>query len=312
MLLSELNTPCLLVDLDVLDANVTKMADFCRTKKVGLRPHVKGHKNALVGKKQLAAGAVGLACQTMEEVEVMALNGLGPLLLTHGLAREDTVERFLNLGRHVEMMVTVDGIESSELLGRAARHRGQIAEVLVEVNVGQNRTGVEPGEHAADLAVAVSKIEGLRLRGLMGYEGHLQVSFPEYDKRKAEDKVSVGKLGMSVEAARKRDLDIEIVSAGGTGTYNIVPDFGVATEIQPGSYVMMDTRYGLIDTCGSDFGNALTILSTVVSTPSEKQAVVDLGWKGCGVEYSIFGWRGCRDRCWTELATVWPGTSTAS
>src|SRR5262245_32840124 len=122
------------------------MAEFCAMKKIGLRPHVKGVKNALVAKKQLDAGAVGLACQTMEEVEAMVLGGLGPLLLTHGLASGDAVERYLGMARQVEMMVTVDGVESAELLGRAARHRGQVADVLVEVNVGQNRTGAEPGD----------------------------------------------------------------------------------------------------------------------------------------------------------------------
>ncbi len=292
MRIEDLQTPCLLVDLDILEQNIRTMADYCAGQKIGLRPHVKGIKNPLLAKKQLEAGAIGLACQTMEEVEAMALNGLGPILLTHGLASGDAVERFLNLSKHVQMMVTVDGLESAELLGRAALHRNQVAGVVVEVNVGQNRTGVEPGEEAAELAVAVSRIGGLKFRGLMGYEGHLQVSIPEFEKRRAEDRLALGKLGQSVEAVKRKGLEVEMVSSGGTGTYNIAPEFGVATEIQPGSYVMMDHRYNRVQTCGTDFGNALTILTTVVSTPNLKQAVVDLGWKGCGVEYSIFGWDG--------------------
>jgi D-serine deaminase-like pyridoxal phosphate-dependent protein len=282
----------LLVDLDILERNIVKMAEFCKAKRCGLRPHVKAHKNPLIAKKQLDAGAIGVCCQTLEEMEAMVMSGIGPVLLTHMLASRNSVERFLNLSRERKAMVTVDGIENTELLAKAAAHRGMTVDILVEVNVGQNRTGAEPGEPTADLASLVSRTKGLKFRGLMGYEGHLQGSVPEFEKRKKEDFSSLDGLGRTIDAVKKRGLDVEIVSSGGTGTYNIACEYPGVTEIQPGSYVTMDHRYNLIETTGKDFGNSLSVLSTVVSTPNERQAVVDMGWKGCGVEYQIFGWQG--------------------
>jgi D-serine deaminase-like pyridoxal phosphate-dependent protein len=178
-----------------------------------------------------------------------------------------------------------------ELLARAAARRGLTLDVLVEINVGQNRTGVEPGEPAAKLATVVSRTEGLNFRGLMGYEGFLQLTIPEIEKRKIEDRKALAGISQSIDAVRKAGLEPEIVTSGGTGTYNIAAEFEGVTEIQPGSYVMMDHRYNMMETCGTDFKNSLNILSTVVSTP-EDRVIVDMGWKSASVEYQIFGWDG--------------------
>jgi len=291
--IDELPTPCLVIDLDIVEQNISKMASYCRSAGCGLRPHVKAHKNPLIARKQIDAGAVGLCCQTLEEAEAMIFNGIDKILLTNMIASENAITRFLNLRRNGEIMITLDSIEGAQLLGSAAQKRGLTIEVLVEINVGQNRTGVEPGEKAARFALAISKIAGLKFRGLMGYEGHLQLSIPEFEKRKTEVHKTLSNLAISLEAVRKESgLDADIVTSGGTGTYNITAEYDGVTEIQPGSYVMMDHRYNLMQTCGTDFGNSLKVLSTVISAPSEGRVVVDMGWKACSVEYQIFGWDG--------------------
>lgn len=292
MRIDDIQTPCLIVDLDKLDRNISKMASYCKSVGCSVRPHAKAHKNPLIARKQLAAGAVGLCCQTLEEAESLVYSGIEDVLITNIFASKIAFERILNLARNGRIILTVDSAEVAKLLSKAATERNNSLDVLVEINVGQNRTGVQPGPEAAKLAKLVSSLECLRFRGLMGYEGHLQLSIPEFDKRKLAVKSALSGLTESIEETKRAGIDVEIVTSGGTGTYNITADYEGVTDIQPGSYVMMDNRYNLIDTTGRDFQNSLFMISTVVSKPSDSQAVIDLGWKSASVEYSIYGWDG--------------------
>ena len=140
-------------------------------------------------------------------------------------------------------MVNIDGKENAELLASAARHKGLSANVVVEINVGNNKTGQGPGELAARFSQWISNLEGLRFRGIQGYEGHLQLSKPNFEERKKEAQISLQKITDTISALKKLGLDPEIVTCGGTGTYNISPGYPGVTEIQPGSYIMMDRRY---------------------------------------------------------------------
>jgi len=291
MNIEELPTPCLIVDLDLLEENISRMAAYCRSVKCGLRPHVKAHKSPFIAKKQMDSGAMGVCAQTLEEAESMILGGIDHVILTNMIISQNSLDRFLSLRRNGDIITTVDSIEGIELLEKAAAHRGLTVDVLVEINVGQNRTGVEPGEPAAKLATALSRTKGLNFKGLMGYEGFLQLTIPEIEKRKIEDQKALSGISRSIDAIRKAGFEPDIVTSGGTGTYNIAAEFEGVTEIQPGSYVMMDHRYNMIETCGTDFKNSLNILSTVVSTP-EDRVIVDMGWKSASVEYQIFGWDG--------------------
>jgi D-serine deaminase-like pyridoxal phosphate-dependent protein len=292
MEIDELPTPALIIDLDLVERNITKMQEFVRSKGCEVRPHSKAHKSPFIAKKQMQAGAVGQCCQTLIEAEAMILNGIDHVLLTHYLASANTIERFLNLGRNGEIMVTVDGTENAEMLARGARHRGMTADVIVEVDVGANRTGQQPGEPAAKLAKWVTQTEGLRLRGIMGYEGHLQVSTPDFEERKVKALACMANVTKTLAAMKGLGITPEIVSCGGTGTYNITAGYPGVTEIQPGSYIYMDRRYGEIGTAGTDFEKAMTVIATVVSTPTPTRAVTDLGWKAVGVEYEAQGFGG--------------------
>jgi len=289
--IEELPTPCVIVDLDVLEKNIATMARYCRSVKCGLRPHVKAHKTPFIAKKQVDSGALGVCAQTLEEAEAMILNGVDHVILTNMLVTKNTVDRFLNLRQNGDVIVTVDNPESAALLGKHANARKLTVDVLVEINVGQNRTGLPPGEPVAKLASEVSKMEGLRFKGLMGYEGFLQLSIPEMEKRRIEDRKALFGIMRSIDAVKKLGLVPEIVTSGGTGTYNIAAEFEGVNEIQPGSYVMMDHSYNRIATCGTDFQNALFLISTVISTHPDR-VVTDMGWKAASIEYQIYGWAG--------------------
>jgi D-serine deaminase-like pyridoxal phosphate-dependent protein len=292
MQIEELTTPALTIDLDVVERNIAKMQAFVRSRGCGVRPHAKSHKSPFIAKKQMQAGAVGQCCQTLLEAEAMMLGGIDHVLLTHYLASGSTIERFLNLRRNGDISITIDGTENAEMLAKASRHRGMTADVVVEVDIGANKVGQQPGEPAAKFARWVTETEGLRLRGIMGYEGHLQISTPDFNERKAKALTALGNVTKTLSALKALGISPEIVTCGGTGTYNITAGYPGVTEIQAGSYIYMDRRYGEIDTAGSDFEKAMVVIGTVVSTPTPTRAVTDLGWKAVGIEYEALGFGG--------------------
>ena len=292
MQIEEIETPALLIDLDILEKNIATMREKLSSKKCGYRPHVKAHKSAFVAHKQLANGAIGVTCQTIEEAEAMALSGVPDILLTNMVVSRGKIKRVLNLLHHSKIMVTVDSLENAKALASEAEKSHQVLDIVVEINVGQNRTGVAPGNAALDLVREVTGQRSLHFKGLMGYEGHLQCSIPDFEERKKKCGEALSHLLLTKELVEDEHIDVEIVTAGGTGTYNIASEITGITEIQPGSYVTMDHRYRMIDTCGKDFGCSMSVLATVISRPTNNRAVIDLGWKSVGLEYQILGWEG--------------------
>jgi D-serine deaminase-like pyridoxal phosphate-dependent protein len=292
MKIDDLPTPALIIDLDVVERNIAKMQSFVRSRGCELRPHAKSHKSPFIAKKQMQAGAIGQCCQTLLEAETLMLSGIEHILLTHNLASAPAIERFLNLRKNGEIMIIVDGTENAEMLAKAARHRGMTADVIVEMDIGINKAGQQPGEATAKFARWVTQTEGLRFRGIMGYEGHLQISTPNYEERKAKAQTALGGVTKSLDALREIGITPEIVTCGGTGTYNITAGYPGVTEIQPGSYIYMDRRYGEIGPAGTDFEKAMWVIGTVVSAPTQTRAVTDLGWKAVGIEYEALGFGG--------------------
>ncbi|HEV7653850.1 MAG TPA: alanine racemase [Mycobacteriales bacterium] len=268
MKVTDLQTPALLVDATALEHNLSTMAAALPGPR--LRPHVKAHKTTALAARQAAHGARAFTCATVREVEGMVAAGLGEDLL---LANEvlDTT-RLGALADRARITVAVD---SEQTVGAASR--GGVREVLVDVNVGLPRCGCAPEDagRIADLARA----KGLTVRGVMGYEGHLML-LPDAAQRRTMTADS-----MALLARAAADVGGDIVSAGGTGTY---ADNTVATEIQAGSYALMDTAYGAV---GLPFRPALTVLGTVVSAAppsSEIQppwVVADVGLKSLGMDH---------------------------
>ncbi len=282
MLRSQIPTPALLVDMDAMEANLQKMAAFFAHGPTRLRPHYKNHKSVALARRQLAHGAIGITCATLGEAEVLAQNGIHDILLANEIAGPIAIERFVQLSRTADIMVGVDNESSIAELSAASTHSKVQLSVVVDVNTGLGRCGVSPGEPAlalAQLAVA----QGLRFRGLTGYEGHCVRLPPGPDKVQAVQQ-AMEKLVLSANLIRSAGLSVEIVSAGGTGTYSISGRVPGVTEIQGGSYLLMDTDY---QTVCKDFDLALSVLGTVISRTGDERLILDIGLKEISSERGL-------------------------
>ena len=274
---AEVDTPALLLDLDRVERNLERYQRAADAAGLKLRPHAKAHKTAQLGRLQLERGALGLCCAKLAEAEALAAQGLDTFLVTTPVIGTGKIRRLIELARRARVMVVVDGEENVAELGRA----GVALDVLVDVDVGQGRTGVVPGKAAASLACAISRQKNLRFRGLQTYQGRLQ-SVASLEERTALVREAMAKLAESERAVKEAGLPVEIKTGGGTGSFPIDLQLKALTELQPGSYVTMDTNYAKVKLGGGEdhpLGNPLTILTTVISRPVPERAVVDVGWK---------------------------------
>jgi D-serine deaminase-like pyridoxal phosphate-dependent protein len=262
MKISELTTPALLVEGGRLEDNLRIMAEALPGER--LRPHVKAHKCTGLASRQAAAGHTGFTCATVREMEGLVRAGFAEDLV---LANEVVDATRLGALARAGARITV-AVDSEVTIDAAAR--AGVPEVLIDVNVGLPRCGSAPGQ-AGPLADR-ARSAGLIVRGVMGYEGHI-VGLEDRARRAAMLEESMGQLTLAAD-----DVGGEVISAGGTGTYNLN---SWATEIQAGSYALMDTAYGKLDL---PFAQALTILSTVISV-SPGWAVADCGLKALGMDH---------------------------
>jgi len=270
-----LETPALLLDLDLMEKNISRMSDYFSSRSAKLRPHVKNHKTPIIALKEIDAGAVGVAVAKLEEAEVMAWSGIHNIMIMNQIVTEEKIDRLLSLSKHAQVIVAVDNQDNVSKLSSMARSRGLSLDVVIEVDIGHHRAGVKPGKDALVLAQKVVSTRNLKFRGLGGYQGHVSLII-DPKERKIEDEKSCEKLVSTRDLIEDNGIPVEIVSAGGTGTYNYTGNYRGITEVQAGSYVTMDVGY--LD-CGIDFACALSILTTVSSTPSEDRAILDAGLK---------------------------------
>jgi D-serine deaminase-like pyridoxal phosphate-dependent protein len=280
--LREIDTPALLLDLDAMERNLTKMARFFGAGPTRLRPHYKNHKCPTLARRQMDAGAIGMTCATLTEAEALVTNGITDILISSELAGDRKIARYVDLACQADVKAVVDNPKAAAALAAAGRAKGRRLSVLVNVNVGQNRTGAKPGKPVLELARQVLT-EGLRLRGLMGYEGHVAHQMEGPEKEAAYD-LAMGALMRCRCLLEENEIHIEIVSTGGTGTHHLTPRFPGITEFQAGSYLVMDTEYA--NTC-KDFERALTVLGTVISKTEGERVVVDAGLKSISGEHGM-------------------------
>lgn len=280
----ELDTPALCLDLTVLEANLMHMALAAKSMGVGLRPHSKTHKSPVIAQMQIAAGAHGVTCAKVGEAEVMAQAGIRDILIANQIVTEDKIDRLMGLAAYTDVMVAVDTAENVADLRAAAEAHRVTLRVLVEIDIGLGRCGVAPGEPALKLAQRVDDSEWLRFEGVMGYEGHT-VMIADAGERKSKTEASLKLLTDTVDLLRGAGLEVNIVSSGGTGTYEITGAWPGITELQVGSYGTMDVQYR--ENVGiKDFDYALTLVTTVVSVKGER-AITDAGVKALTKD---FGW----------------------
>ncbi len=275
----DIPTPALVVDLRAMERNIERMARYFAERHCKLRPHFKAHKTPAIARRQLAAGScTGLTVATIGEAELIAEQGVcDDVLIANEILGPGKAARAARVAKQIDLKVAIDSDETLDDLARAARAEGTEIGVLVEVNMIRVRCGVRRGEPALELARRVGETEGVRLRGLMGYEAHV-MSIEDRAEREAEVARVMPRLLDTMQLVREEGLPCEIVSAGGTGTFDITGALEGITEIQAGSYVLMDTAYAKLDT---PFELALSVLGTVLARHRPEICVADCGHKAC-------------------------------
>ncbi len=289
---ADIQTPCLVVDLDAFERNVVKMRDFCTEMGVRHRVHGKMHKSADVAHYQISHGdAVGVCCQKVSEAESFARAGIKDILVSNqvrDLAKIDRLARMPKLGART--LCCIDDLDNVADLSAAAVKHGTQIEVLVEIDCGAGRCGVSAGQPVVDLAKAIETAPGLKFSGIQAYQGAMQ-HMQSFEDRKAKINIAIAMVRESVDLLKAEGLDCDIVGGGGTGSYYFEGNSGVFNELQCGSYAFMDADYQRIhDEEGkpiSEFENALFILSSVMSHAKTDRAICDAGLKAQSVDSGL-------------------------
>lgn len=278
----ELDTPCIVVDLDAAESNIAKLQAAANEMGVDVRPHSKTNKSPYWVRKQLAAGAIGVCCAKVGEAEVMVEAGVPEVMIPNQVIGKRKIARLIALARSASMIVAVEDSGNVDDLSEASSAAGTELGVIVEINVGMDRCGVD-GDGAVDLAKQIDAAPGLRFDGLMGYEGHT-VAERDYETRKINAEKAMAILTGAADQIRAEGIEVKLVSAAGTGTYNITGQVDGVTELQCGSYIFMDGDYLEVL---NDFEPALSVMATVISRQQEDVAVADFGLKSISVDRGI-------------------------
>jgi D-serine deaminase-like pyridoxal phosphate-dependent protein len=294
-----IDTPALVLELDAFEASLARMADFVRGSRVRLRPHAKSHKCPEIAKRQVALGAVGICAQKTSEAEAFVDAGIGDVLVSNEVVGRAKLDRLARLAKRAKVSVCCDDAANARDISAAARAAGSTLDVLIEVDVGQHRCGVEPGEPAAALAKEIASLPGLRFAGLHAYHGGAQ-HLRSVEERRAAIEGAAALARATKWLIQSRGIPCPTVTGAGTGTFPFERSSGVYDEIQPGSYVFMDADYNRnawADPAESfpKFEQSLFVLATVMSTPAPDRAVVDAGLKASSIDSgmpTLVGWPG--------------------
>ena len=272
-----IDTPALLVDLEQLERNIERMArTIIHEAGVGWRPHTKAMKTPALAQLCIGAGAHGITCAKLGEAEVMAAAGLRDILIANQIVGPVKIERLVKLAHQGEPMVCVDDIENARQIDAAARAEGVHIRVLIEVDVGMTRAGVQPGEPTVALARELAALKHVRFSGLQTWESHALSARDETHKR-ALVLEALAKVTDSAERIRTLGIPVDIISCGGTGTYWLSAFAPGITEIEAGGGIYSDVRYR--KSYGVDHDYALTLLATVTSRPTPTRIICDAGFK---------------------------------
>ncbi len=291
---ADIQTPCLVLDLDALERNIIKMGQFAKDKNMRHRVHGKMHKSVDVALLQeKLGGSCGVCCQKVSEAEAFVRGGIKDVLITNqvrDLAKIDRLARLPKLGARA--ICCVDDLANIAELSVAAVKHGTQIECLAEIDCGAGLCGVQSIEDVVAIATAIEAAEGLKFAGLQAYQGKLQ-HLDDYQERKAENEVAVAIVAEAIDALNSVGLDCDIVGGGGTGSYYFESESGVYNELQCGSYAFMDADYGrILDRDGKridqgEWQNALFLLTSVTSHAKADQAVCDAGLKAQSVDSGL-------------------------
>lgn len=290
----DIQTPCLILDLDALEANIRKMGDYAKAHGMAHRAHGKMHKSVDVLRLQMElGGAIGVCCQKVSEAEVFVRAGFKDVLVSNQVRDPAKIERLARLPLHGgRVIVCVDDVANVEDLSQAAQRNGTLLDCFIEIDCGAGRCGVTTTPAVLEIARAIAKAPGLRFTGIQAYQGAMQ-HIDSYEERKAKLDAAIAQVRDAVEALKAEGLEPQIVSGGGTGSYYFESNSGLYNELQCGSYAFMDADYGRIhDKDGQridkgEWQNALCILTSVMSHAKPDKAICDAGLKAQSVDSGL-------------------------
>lgn len=291
---ADIQTPCLILDLDALERNITKMGDYAKAHGMRHRVHGKMHKSVDVAQLQeRIGGAVGVCCQKVSEAEVFVRGGIKDVLVSNQVrdpAKIDRLARLPKLGSRI--IVCVDDLANvADLSASAVRHGTQL-EVFVEIDCGAGRCGVTTTPAVVEIAKAVQAAENLKFTGIQAYQGAMQ-HLDSYEARQEKLDIAIAMVRDAVAGLKAEGIECELVSGGGTGSYYFESNSGVYNELQCGSYAFMDADYGrILDKDGKridqgEWENAFFILTSVMSHAKADKAIVDAGLKAQSVDSGL-------------------------
>ena len=291
---ADIQTPCLILDLDALERNIRKMGDYAKDMGMRHRVHGKMHKSVDVALLQeKLGGSCGVCCQKVSEAEVFARGGIKDILVSNQVRDATKIGRLARIPKlGARTIVCVDDEANVADLSAAAVKHGTQLECLVEIDCGAGRCGVNTTAAVIDIAKAIAAAPNLKFSGLQAYQGAMQ-HIDEYEDRKAKIEVAVAMVADAVKALKALGINCEIVGGGGTGSYYFESASGVYNELQCGSYAFMDADYGrILDKQGNridhgEWENALFILTSVMSHTKADKAIVDAGLKVQSVDSGL-------------------------
>lgn len=291
---ADIQTPCLVLDLDALERNIKKMGDYAKAHGMRHRVHGKMHKSVDVAKLQeKLGGAVGVCCQKVSEAEVFVRGGIKDVLVSNQVRDPRKIDRLAQLPKYgSRILVCVDDIDNVEELSAAAQKHETQLECLVEIDCGAGRCGVSTSQDVVALARAIDAAPGLKFTGIQAYQGAMQ-HLDKYEDRKAKLETAIEMVDGAVKALKSAGLEPELVSGGGTGSYYFESNSGVYNELQCGSYAFMDADYGrILDKDGKridqgEWENSFFILTQVMSHTKADKAICDAGLKAQSVDSGL-------------------------
>jgi D-serine deaminase-like pyridoxal phosphate-dependent protein len=275
MHLRELPTPSVIIDLDVVERNLDRMAAYCRSHDLNLRPHTKTHKTIEIANMQLECGALGLTVAKVGEAEVMAQSDAKQILVAHPIFGQEPLQRLARVAQEIDVLIAVDDEATVRAISQAAMRHGCNFGILVEFDSGFRRCGLPPGPACIQLAEAIEKLPGVNMRGLMTYFGNIWGTEQE---RKEQVRKTALAVAEAVDALRAAHIPLEIVSGGSTPAATFSHQVPGLTEIRPGTYVFNDLNTYYQGACRLE-DCAVRVLTTVISTAIPDQAIIDAGSK---------------------------------
>ena len=276
----ELITPALILDLEVVRRNIDFMAKRLKSLHAKLRPHIKVQKNVELAKMQVEAGAIGVCTATVWEAIIMSCGGIRDVLIANEVVGREKMEALAQAAKTGHFTVTVDDARNADGLSKVLARAGSKLDCIIEIDVGMGRGGIRSPDEAVKLAQHLETLPNLAFRGVQGYEGHCMLE-PNRDERIRKAREAMDCVGKVIERLAEAGFKCEIVSAGGTGTYDITGADPRVTEIQAGSYVFMDNFHGYLV---PGFSKSLTVLGSVVIQHGNT-IVFDCGRKAIGIDF---------------------------